>query len=329
MPRAPLSLLLLAATIAASADAHAQLCGATLYSSMVLTADLVCPAGIDGIVVGDHNVRIDLNGYNITGPNSGATRGVVSSGFDAVKIVGPGLITGFFTSVRIDGGDKHEIRDIDTVAFGYGISLLNTSGSVVETSRVGFMGLGSDPGFVANANRIVGNDADSIHLYGCDTSGNEIANNRIHPITQFTPVGLFDGVSNTLIAANRIATGTVFLASSSDNLVTDNIIDNTAPSWIYAGVLLAGLPSSCARGAPVDATRNVVRGNTIIGGPVGVHMAAGSPRNKIVDNKIYDQLIAGMRFLVGSDYNDAHSNTYRHLRPAVGVVDLGIGNVWP
>jgi nitrous oxidase accessory protein NosD len=331
MPRTPLSLLLLAAAIGASSSAYAQTppCGTTLTRSVTFNAHMLCPASVDALVIGAHNVAIDLNGYNIIDPNGGATRGVVSSGFDGTKIVGPGSITGFFTPVMIDGGGSHEIREIDVR--GFGILLRNISGSVVEKSRVGVLELGSDPGYSASANRIVGNDADSIHLYGCQTYKNVIADNDIHPVTQFQALSLFYGAHDNQVIANRIVSGTVRLGGSSDNLVTDNIIDNRVyPSWtIHAGVFMIGDPSPCAGGALVDATRNVLRANTIIGGQMGVGMMAGSRQNKIVDNKIHNQRAVGLQFFPDSDDNDAHSNSYSHIAVVVDVVDLGRGNVWP
>ena len=328
MTKKSLLLLLFAAALATGANVHAQVCGVPLTRSIVLTADLVCQAG-DAIVIGDHNIAIELNNYNIIGPNSGATRGIVSSGFDLVKIVGPGNITGFFTAVSIDGGNYHQIRDIHTAAFGYGLFLRNISDSSIETSRVGYMGLNSDPGFSARGNRIVGNDADSIHLAGCDTYKNEVANNRIHPMRVFEAVGLAHGASANLITGNKIVNGTVSLLGTSDNVIIDNIIDNTLSSWVYAGVLMGADPSSCFGWTPVDATRNLVRGNTIAGGPVGVGMSPGSILNTIFDNKIYDQTAAGLRFLAGSDDNDARGNSYRHVFPALAVDDRGRGNLWP
>jgi hypothetical protein len=332
MPRTCFRLLLLTAAIAASASAHAQVCGATLYGSVSLTADMVCPAGVDGLVIGDHNLRIDLNGYAITSPNSVGTRGIRSSGFGGIKIVGPGRITGFDTAVMIDGGDNHEIREIDaagvsSVGARIGIWLHNTSGSVVEKSRVGVVDLGAYPGYSATANRIVGNDADTINVWGCQTYKNVIANNEIHPATQFMAIALADGAKGNQIIANKIVSGTVWLGGSSENLVADNIIMNAVyPSWIFAGVIMAHFPATCAGGAMFDATQNVVRGNTIAGGQVGVLMAAGSRYNQIANNKIYDQLAVGLRFDVDSEDNDGRGNAYRAPIP---VVDLGLRNLWP
>lgn len=332
MPRTSFSLLLLAAAIAAGASAHAQACGATLYGSVSLTADMVCPAGVDGLVIGDHNLRIDLNGYAITSPNSVGTRGVRSSGFNGIKIVGPGRIMGFDTSVMIDGGDNHEIREIDadgvsTIGGRIAIWLHNTSGSVVEKSRVGVVDLGAYPGYSATANRIVGNDADTINVWGCQTYKNVIADNAIHPATQFMAVALADGAKSNQVIANKIVSGTVWLGGSSENLVADNIIMNAVyPSWIFAGVIIGHYPATCAGGAQVDAIHNVVSGNTITGGQVGVLMATGSRYNQIANNKLYDQLAVGLRFDVNSDDNDGRGNGYRVPIP---VVDLGLRNLWP
>ena len=331
MSPAPSSLLLLAALIAAAPSALAQTpaCGTTLIRSVTFNADMVCPPGVDGLVIGADNIAIDLNGFSILGPNTGTSRGVVSSGFDGMKIVGPGAITDFFALVRVEGGDRHEIREIEALGFGQGIALYNTSNSVLEKSRVGAIELGSEPGFRAEANLIAGNDADSIHVYGCDTYKNMVVDNQLHPATQFTAVNVYGGASGTQVTGNRIVRGTVLLAGVSGNTVSDNIIDNRTPSWIHAGVIASSHPSACAGWNLVDATNNLVRGNTIVGAPIGIAMAAGSRHNKIMSNKVYDQTFAGLRFLVDSDYNEARNNAFRPAPGAVDIVDLGQGNMWP
>ena len=334
MFRTSLVLILLATGIAASGNTHAQVCGATVYSSVTLTADLVCLAGVDGIVIGDHNLAIDLTGYAITPPNGTAARGIRSSGFDGLKIFGGGKIRGFGTSVMIVGGNNHEIRDIDAVGPGFGIWLRNTSGSVVEKSRVGVVELGSDPGYSASANRIAGNDADSISVWGCKTYKNVIENNDIHPSNQFMAVSLAHGATDTEVIANRIVSGTVWLGGASGNLVAGNSITSAvypATSWIYAGVILGEHPSSCASWAIVPAIDNVVTGNAIVGAPVGVLMAAGSRQNQVVHNKIYDQRDVGLYFHANSDDNDGRGNGYRSAPGANAqpVTDLGQRNLWP
>jgi nitrous oxidase accessory protein NosD len=122
-------------------------------------------------------------------------------------------------------------------------------------------------------------------------------------------------------------TGTVWLGGSSGNGVLNNTIDNSLyPSWIFTGVTLGEDQSSCG-GALVPSTGNILQGNAIIGGQVGVLMRAGSPKNTLVGNKIYGQRAVGLQFFPGSDDNDARGNGYGNV--PVEVVDLGRGNLWP
>lgn len=99
-----------------------------LTRSVTFDADMVCPPGVDGLVIGADNVAIDLNGFSMIGPNSGTTHGVLSLGFHGTRILGPGSILDFFGLVRIDGGDNHVILDVQALGFACGIALYNTSG---------------------------------------------------------------------------------------------------------------------------------------------------------------------------------------------------------
>jgi nitrous oxidase accessory protein NosD len=333
MSRALLSLLFLVTAIAASGIAHAQTpaCGTTLYRSVVFDADMVCPPGVDGLVVAADYVRIDLNGYAMTTSNSVGSRGIRSSGFDGIKIVGPGRIRGFFTSVMIAGGNRLEIRDIDVAGYGTYMWLRNMSDSVIESNRLEMVDIASDSGYRASANRIVGNDADSIRLHGCQTDGNTVSDNDIHPATQFVAVGLEDGAIGNQIVGNRIVEGTVRLGAASANIVADNSIVNVlSNSRIHAGVILAEDPLSCAGSFFGTAAGNTLRGNAIKGGKVGILMAAGSNKSKIVGNRIEGQRDAGISFLAGSDDNYARGNSYGNFpAPPVPVADAGQGNMWP
>lgn len=51
-------LLLIAVVAGAPAHAAALACGTILYGPVTLTADVVCRSGADGLIVGDHKVRI-------------------------------------------------------------------------------------------------------------------------------------------------------------------------------------------------------------------------------------------------------------------------------
>ena len=333
MSRISLVPALLAALVAFSGSAPAQACGTTLHGSISLSADMVCPPGTDGLVVGADHVRIELNGYRITSPNSVGTVGIRSSGFHGVKVVGPGAIAGFFNSLVIEGGDNHEIREVDVAAVsmvspGHGVILRNTSGTVVAKSRVGDLHLSSHAGQRADGNRIGGNRARSVDLYGCMTTRNEIADNDIRFPRTFAAVSLVGGAKGNVVMHNRIESGSVWIGGASENLVEGNTLVNPPyASYIHAGVIMGHHPSPCSALALVPAEENVVRYNGIEGAYIGVALTDGALRNKILDNKIYGAVAIGMHFSAGSADNDGRSNWYSGVPR--DVTDLGRGNLWP
>src|SRR5919197_3674752 len=69
-------------------------CGQVVSGNVTLTSNLNCSG--DGLIVGDDNTVIDLNGYKITGPGKGSSKvGVMVPASSNVKLWGPGEITGF------------------------------------------------------------------------------------------------------------------------------------------------------------------------------------------------------------------------------------------
>ena len=81
----------------------------------------------------------------------------------------------------------HGITIVDDVVYlvddgDHTVRKTTLDGTVLMT--LGTSGQPSDTGYRASANRIVGNDADSIHLHGCQTDGNTVSDNDIHPAWQ-------------------------------------------------------------------------------------------------------------------------------------------------
>jgi hypothetical protein len=326
------SMFSLVAVLAAVPAHAAPVCGNTLYGPVVLTEDAVCPPGVDGFIIGNSNVRIDLNGYAIIGPDTAGTTGVRSSGFDGVQIMGPGRIEGFERSVAIEGGVDHSISKIIAVtAWNYAISLRNSSYSLIERNRFAFLEITSDSKYRATGNRVVGNDVGSdqvgayagILLHGCDTTDNVVADNSIAP-NYGGGVSLDDGTNNNRVIGNQIALGQVRVVGSSDNLIQGNAIQNDAV--MGAGVYIANTSGwFCNPGKVLPARRNVVQGNRIHGGQVGVFVYSGT-ENQIKKNKFYDHTRWALFFYTHAVNNDARGNSYINT---VIAEDHGSGNLWP
>jgi hypothetical protein len=342
--RASVKLLLCLAAMIASAPAHALACGTILYGSVTLTADVVCGPGQDGLIVGDHKVRIELNGFSIVGPYTFAqpshpATGIVSSGFESVQIVGPGTITGFLRPVDIDGGNNHLISGVVIVAeSGLPVSLRNGSGSVIEASRITAVEIASDPGFRATANRIVGNDigpdpglpGGGISLSGCGTADNMVAYNGTRPGVWHT-VTLDGGANANQVLGNKIELGQIYLAGASNNLIAGNSIVNDGTPYAGVQIETSVLPVACARGRVLPGSKNIVRRNWVYGGAFGVLIGdAGPPLssdNLVTANTFSDQTYSGLIFSAAAANNDARVNTYINV-PLIAY-DFGVGNLWP
>lgn len=105
-------------------------CGAHVTGNFVLTSDLIC-SGAYGLIVGDSNTTINLNGHTITCtgaeecgplPNSNlftlVSYGIMSDAYDNVKILGPGKIVGFTYAIQISRGKGHVVSDVDLSGAG-------------------------------------------------------------------------------------------------------------------------------------------------------------------------------------------------------------------
>ena len=324
----------------AAPDAAAQGCGAVLTSSVILSADVVCGPGQDGLTVAANYVAIDLNGFSVLGPwpaagGSPNAVGIRASGVDAVTIRGPGRVEGFFTPIEIDGGVAHTIRGVNAVAhWGNPTTLRNVSLSLIEANKLTRFALIADAGFAAAENRIVRNrvgglpSGGGIWLYGCGATLNQVYANRVdgHGVA----IGLFDGANNNWVQGNRIKDGNIRLIAASMNTIVNNWIDN----HIYggAGVDLedAWTTNTCGATATTD---NRVIANQITGGDVGVYLTTyalvggSTNHNLISDNTFSDLTYSGLFFGHGTFDNDARYNKYVNV--AVIAYDSGTGNLWP
>lgn len=332
MTRMPIAISCLLAAVSAMPAAAAPTCGATVYANVLLTADLVCPPGSDGIVIGADNLRVDLNGYAITTPTHvWGSRGIRANGFKGIKVSGPGRIDNFTSGVVLNGGGFHEVRGVDiTAPTGTSIVLADASDSIVEDNRAVAIHVRSGVASRADANRIAGNVARTVWVEGCATTNTEVSGNHLGGNTIFVSVGLLAGSTRTRVYGNTIEDGSVYIAGSSDNAVEANSITNAPTRGSgYSGVVISGSLSYCSgRGATSEpAGFNLVRGNGIMGGDYGVRLVATSYKNAITGNKLYDAATTGLSFTAGADDNDARGNTISGA--PTPVIDMGRGNLWP
>jgi hypothetical protein len=95
-------------------------CGAVVKEDVTLHADLSCDG--DGLLVGNNGITIDLNGHTIKynrdhnavdlSVNFGDDSGILVPKAMNVKIIGPGLITGFDRAITFTGSSGGEVSDL-------------------------------------------------------------------------------------------------------------------------------------------------------------------------------------------------------------------------
>jgi len=310
-------------------------CGSTLFASVTLTSDLVCPAGVDALTIGADSVRIELNGYSILGgyqypTNLVSSVGVRSTGFNKLQIIGPGRVDGFSDPIQITGGGNHVIQQVRIDQLSY-VTLRNVSGSLVESNRLTWLRLQSDPGQVAGKNQILRNDIPNgyIGLRGCFTADNLVADNVIS--AQGYAITLYEGANRNRLASNRISTtsGGIILTDASDNYVDHNRIEVAPGNGWGIRIVANGSPIPCAS-TILNAWNNAVFKNEVDGGQTGIQFAGGlagfAKDNRVTDNVLQNQSLAALVFTAGAENNDARGNLYP--TPPT-FIDLGRGNLWP
>jgi large repetitive protein len=257
---------------AGSASAQQVSCGQVISQNTRLDSDLNCfGTGVQAaLFIGADGITLDLGGHTIS-----SSRSIINDGHDNVTIRngtldnddGPLIqnasgnrfrnlrFQGIVTGLDLAGSDHTDVRRSEFV----GATLFMSDGSGWNT--VAGNRFSSGEGTVvmvggAHHNRIVDNtfvgpsDPDKIWLH--DADDNQIARNRMS--------ALFNGIT--------------LLAGSDRNTIADNVVrPEVAVRNIAIGISLS------------DSSRNLVRGNFVVGNRVGLLLRSGAG-NWLVWNRV-------------------------------------------
>jgi parallel beta-helix repeat protein len=260
--------MLLASNVSVALGNHVG-CGDVITQDTKLDSDLIaCPG--DGVVIGADDITLDLNGHTIAGIASIYPAGVSNSGFDGVTIRG-GEIRAFRAGAEFLEVSRSTIEDL---------SLINYAGVVIrgDINRV-------ERNTISSGELDYG--AGIVLLYG---SGNRVVDNSVRSV----------GVGITLHSTerNRIARNSISenysglsLIAARQNLIQHNLIDVHGDY----GVVMQ------------EAVANLLAGNSIRGGRVG--MIVGSDSN---DNVIHTNSVSAGRDYGIHIYSTASSEVTRN-----------------
>jgi hypothetical protein len=148
-------------------------CGQVVHANVTLTANLVCTG--DGLIVGEPNTTINLNGYSIEGPGDNSSKvGIAVPHSDNVVIQGSGSIKNFQAGVLITGSGNTEMNRITFEGNKIAVFMTGSIGSTVEQNFIGPNTIGvashSSIGAQIHANMMTSNDLAGVTLVNTDKS---------------------------------------------------------------------------------------------------------------------------------------------------------------
>ncbi len=173
-------------------------CGQVVEGNVTLTANLNCTG--DGLIVGDDDTTINLNGFGIYGPGQDSSKVGIMVSEDNVEVTGPGVISGFQASILATGSKE-----------------LTVSLAIMEGNQIAGFFTGADFASV-DSNIIRGNN---IGIASHSASGINVGNNLMNE-NELAGV-TFVNTDNSAINGNNIqgSQNAVFLDSQS----TGNVIE--------------------------------------------------------------------------------------------------------
>jgi len=220
------------------------------------------PGEIGVVIIAGSGTRLNLTGVTLESGDSVASRfvgaGVVSRGLDNVEVYG-GIVRGFRTGIRIEGGRGHRIARVDVSGsrsqalrstpdrydesdwldifhadtaelYGGGVLLKNTNGATVvgvsaRHAQNGIGLIGARDSYLAD-NDVSDNSGWGVHLWA--SSQNVVVRNKAHHNVRCESPAYRRGCDSA---------GILLRDQSDSNLVADNDI-----TWSGDGFFLSGQP---------------------------------------------------------------------------------------
>src|SRR5919106_4166412 len=85
-------------------------CGSVVSGTVTLRENMNCTD--DGLIIGEDATTLNLNGFSIQGPGKDSSNAGISVTKDNIKIVGPGVVSGFETGILVTGGGEISVKSV-------------------------------------------------------------------------------------------------------------------------------------------------------------------------------------------------------------------------
>jgi parallel beta-helix repeat protein len=216
-------------------------CGQVVSGNVTLTSNLNC-AG-DGLIVGDDNTVINMDGHAITGPGSDSSKvGIMIPATANVEVVGPGSIEGYQAAILATGNQGLKVSRLVLTTNQIGVFLTGSSKALIQENIMSKNKIGTAvhsaravdvENNVISANSLAG--FTGVNAFGSTISGNNI---------QGSSDGIFfdpqshDNVIDSNIAKENtedINNGNGLPLNINNNNFKDNLCTLSTPSGICKG----------------------------------------------------------------------------------------------
>ena len=123
-------------------------CGQVIKGEVKLISNLICTG--DGLIVGDKNTRIDLNGFSIKGPGLNSNKvGIMIGGQENTTITGNGIISGFQSGIYISGSNDTVAKNLNinnnkVALYVTGSTSFDITNNMVSNNTIGIASHTSD-----------------------------------------------------------------------------------------------------------------------------------------------------------------------------------------
>ena len=216
-------------------------CGEVVKGNVKLISNLIC--NNDGLIVGDKNTRIDLNGFSIKGPGINSSKvGIMIGGQENVSIMGNGMISGFQSGVYISGSNNIVTKNVNinnnkVAIYITGTKITDIIGNMLNNNTIGISSHSNNQTNIKynllNENSISGitfmNTADST------IEGNNIINSTIGIFldvqSSFNELN-FNNVFNNVL---DISNANNLPLNINNNYITNNNCITSLPSGLCIG----------------------------------------------------------------------------------------------
>lgn len=184
-------------------------CGQIVQGNVRLSSNLICKA--DGIIIGENNTHIDMNGFSLKGPGTDSNKvGIMIGGQNNVTISGNGIISGFQSGIYISGS---------TNVYAHGIN--------VNNNKVAFYITGAQNSQISN--NMVGDNTIAVALHSsknAEINYNQMNDNSLSGVTLINSANSTIHGNNILNTSNGIFLDTQSSLNKIDfNNVFNNILD--------------------------------------------------------------------------------------------------------